>query len=146
MRGIMPIAMTAPLDQVKLWSGPSWCSNTAAARSSNSVLCDQARTTMSSVREWGNWPAVARKIIELHEFSPATKWMKAGADDFVPLTVPLRDTAKSPSLEVNDLIGRDGEIRTRDPLHPMQVRYQAAPRPDTDSMLHGRTFYDNFGV
>jgi hypothetical protein len=27
-------------------------------------------------------------------------------------------------------IGRDGEIRTRDPLHPMQVRYQAAPRPD----------------
>jgi hypothetical protein len=28
------------------------------------------------------------------------------------------------------MIGRDGEIRTRDPLHPMQVRYQAAPRPD----------------
>ena len=30
------------------------------------------------------------------------------------------------------MIGRDGEIRTRDPLHPMQVRYQAAPRPDTE--------------
>src|SRR5689334_7022565 len=27
-------------------------------------------------------------------------------------------------------MGRDGEIRTRDPLHPMQVRYQAAPRPE----------------
>ena len=27
-------------------------------------------------------------------------------------------------------IGRGGGIRTRDPLHPMQVRYQAAPRPD----------------
>ena len=27
-------------------------------------------------------------------------------------------------------IGRGGEIRTRDPLHPMQVRYQAALRPD----------------
>ena len=26
--------------------------------------------------------------------------------------------------------GRDVEIRTRDPLHPMQVRYQAALRPD----------------
>ena len=26
--------------------------------------------------------------------------------------------------------GRDGEIRTRDPLNPIQVRYQAAPRPD----------------
>ncbi len=28
------------------------------------------------------------------------------------------------------LIGRDGVIRTHDPLHPMQVRYQAALRPD----------------
>ena len=26
--------------------------------------------------------------------------------------------------------GRNGEIRTHDPLHPMQVRYQAALRPD----------------
>lgn len=28
--------------------------------------------------------------------------------------------------------GRGGGIRTRDPLHPMQVRYQAALRPDGD--------------
>jgi hypothetical protein len=27
-------------------------------------------------------------------------------------------------------VGRGGGIRTRDPLHPMQVRYQAALRPD----------------
>ena len=27
--------------------------------------------------------------------------------------------------------GRGGRIRTGDPLHPMQVRYRAAPRPDT---------------
>lgn len=26
--------------------------------------------------------------------------------------------------------GRDGVIRTLDPLHPMQVRYRAALRPD----------------
>ena len=26
--------------------------------------------------------------------------------------------------------GRGGGIRTRDPLHPMQVRYQAALRPE----------------
>ena len=26
--------------------------------------------------------------------------------------------------------GRNGEIRTHDPLHPMQVRYQAALRPE----------------
>jgi hypothetical protein len=30
----------------------------------------------------------------------------------------------------NDLIGRDGEIRTHDPMHPMHVRYQAALRPE----------------
>ena len=27
-------------------------------------------------------------------------------------------------------VGRAGEIRTLDPLHPMQVRYQTALRPD----------------
>src|SRR6266542_5956872 len=28
------------------------------------------------------------------------------------------------------LLGRDAGIRTRDPLNPIQVRYQTAPRPD----------------
>ena len=35
--------------------------------------------------------------------------------------------------EINGLFvlyGRDGVIRTLDPLHPMQVRYRAALRPD----------------
>ena len=27
--------------------------------------------------------------------------------------------------------GRGGEIRTHDPLYPKQVRYQAAPHPDS---------------
>ena len=27
-------------------------------------------------------------------------------------------------------VGRDAGIRTRDPLNPIQVRYQTAPRPD----------------
>ncbi len=30
--------------------------------------------------------------------------------------------------------GRDGVIRTHDPLHPMQVRYQAALRPDNAAL------------
>src|SRR3954464_4132310 len=30
----------------------------------------------------------------------------------------------------SEKIGRGERIRTSDPLHPMQVRYQAAPRPD----------------
>ena len=39
-----------------------------------------------------------------------------------------------------DYNGRGGGIRTRDPLHPMQVRYQAALRPDKPaSISEGRT-------
>ena len=36
---------------------------------------------------------------------------------------------------VLDLNGRGGGIRTRDPLHPMQVRYQAALRPDKPASI-----------
>jgi hypothetical protein len=32
-------------------------------------------------------------------------------------------------------IGRGEKIRTSDPLHPMQVRYQAALRPDTKGAI-----------
>ena len=34
------------------------------------------------------------------------------------------------SLDLCNFFGRGERIRTFDPLHPMQVRYQAAPRPD----------------
>ena len=37
---------------------------------------------------------------------------------------------KSPTLRVGLFFGRDGEIRTHDPLHPIQVRYRAALHPD----------------
>ncbi len=33
------------------------------------------------------------------------------------------------------IFGRDGGIRTHDPLHPMQVRYQAALRPDKNEII-----------
>ena len=36
-----------------------------------------------------------------------------------------------------DLSGRDGKIRTCDPLYPKQVRYQAALRPDLRQRLAG---------
>ncbi len=39
-------------------------------------------------------------------------------------------------------IGRDGGIRTHDPLTPSQVRYQAALHPDAESFL----FYKRFSV
>ena len=40
--------------------------------------------------------------------------------------------------------GRGGGIRTRDPLHPMQVRYQAALRPER--VAHYAAFEKNFPV
>jgi len=36
------------------------------------------------------------------------------------------------SADPRDTSGRGGGIRTHDPLHPMQVRYLAALRPDED--------------
>lgn len=53
-----------------------------------------------------------------------------------------------------DLSGRDGGIRTRDPLHPMQVRYQAALRPERERnysrkilVLHlQRHFFHEIGI
>ena len=42
--------------------------------------------------------------------------------------------------------GRGGGIRTRDPLHPMQVRYQAALRPDRRVLiLHQKFRFGNIG-
>ena len=38
---------------------------------------------------------------------------------------------KTGQRPVSLFFGRGGGIRTRDPLHPMQVRYQAALRPVT---------------
>jgi hypothetical protein len=44
--------------------------------------------------------------------------------------------------EGREKIGRGDKIRTCDPLHPMQVRYQAAPRPDRDRMIAQMGFED----
>jgi hypothetical protein len=44
---------------------------------------------------------------------------------------PQKDERASSCLLLTlESLGRGGGIRTRDPLHPMQVRYQAALRPD----------------
>src|SRR5262245_53842170 len=50
---------------------------------------------------------------------------------------PVRITAVADFVRVlyelvREGVGRDAEIRTRDPLNPIQVRYQAAPRPDRE--------------
>ena len=42
--------------------------------------------------------------------------------------------------EDTTLIGRGERIRTSDPLHPMQVRYQAALRPVDQANKYSRLF------
>ncbi len=42
----------------------------------------------------------------------------------------LKINKASSFLKALCYFGRDDKIRTCDPLHPMQVRYQAAPHPD----------------
>ena len=43
---------------------------------------------------------------------------------------PAKNSKAPDFSEALILLGRDGEIRTHDPLHPMQVRYRAALHPD----------------
>ena len=43
---------------------------------------------------------------------------------------PAKNNKAPDCSEALILLGRDGEIRTHDPLHPMQVRYRAALHPD----------------
>ena len=53
---------------------------------------------------------------------------------------PKKQKANSEELAyVLESIGRGGGIRTRDPLHPMQVRYQAALRPDKRAELYPKS-------
>ena len=51
----------------------------------------------------------------------------------------FRSSIKNPTaakwLDFLGIFGRGGGIRTRDPLHPMQVRYQAALRPDKREII-----------
>jgi len=35
---------------------------------------------------------------------------------------------------ITTYLSRDGRIRTGDPLNPIQVRYRAAPRPESDKL------------
>ena len=57
---------------------------------------------------------------------------------FEPLTRGLEGRCSSPS-ELLALNGRGDWIRTSDPLRPRQVRYQAAPRPDTSDSIEPHT-------
>ena len=50
--------------------------------------------------------------------------------------VPISRVASRKKMYLQStLIGRGEVIRTLDPLHPMQVRYQAALRPDRTSII-----------
>ena len=57
---------------------------------------------------------------------------KRHSDRDMPEEAPSRRRSNlDPAKGIGPIkIGRGDKIRTCDPLHPMQVRYQAAPRPD----------------
>ena len=51
----------------------------------------------------------------------------------------MKKASRNYSLEASDIrYGRCERIRTFDPLHPMQVRYQAAPHTDKLSIITRR--------
>ncbi len=63
------------------------------------------------------------------------------SDSYQKLNMPKKELGSVSALESanqedfnllirSNFFGRDGEIRTPDPLNPIQVRYQTALRPD----------------
>jgi hypothetical protein len=49
---------------------------------------------------------------------------------YVTIRVTIAISSQQHQPQLVDCNGRGGGIRTRDPLRPRQVRYQAALRPD----------------
>jgi hypothetical protein len=69
---------------------------------------------------------MARLFSMISGWEASTKSLSRGAAEafFMGATLKLRLASahkKSPTQSVRLLVGRDGEIRTHDPLHPMQV-------------------------
>jgi hypothetical protein len=54
---------------------------------------------------------------------------------FAPDIAFARESSLLVDWILRGVFGRDAGIRTRDPLNPIQVRYQTAPRPDRDGAL-----------
>lgn len=84
-----------------------------------------AVATSMSTRPQGKRRSPAATTPDLSDQSFGTK--QNGSDIRKLISLPL---FMQLSPQLLDSIGRDGVIRTHDPLHPMQVRYQAALRPD----------------
>ena len=59
----------------------------------------------------------------------AQHWRSRSGQTYIP-GHEMQKAALGGPVDSLGIIGRDGVIRTLDPLHPMQVRYQAALRPD----------------
>src|SRR5918996_285582 len=55
-----------------------------------------------------------------------------------PARYPTLSGDLTSSLQVLELVGRGGVIRTPDPLLPKQMRYQAAPRPDAPVVVSAK--------
>src|SRR3989337_3699992 len=63
-------------------------------------------------------------------FPSVVSAVKSGATS--PMRIAIRASMADGSGKG---LGRGGEIRTRDHLHPMQVRYQAALRPERSNLI-----------
>ena len=82
---------------------------------------------------------VGRSIVTKQRACPVLHTTGGAESGDLPRSSSLMGArADRPALKragLPDFVGRGEKIRTSDPLHPMQVRYQAALRPDVNSAL-----------
>ena len=82
--------------------------------------------------EQSNWPIRWQVDAAVHSRGYIAWWTISASTRITKMTSrrPTKRMLRS-RLAHFEVIGRGDKIRTCDPLHPMQVRYQAAPRSDT---------------
>ena len=76
--------------------------------------------------------------------------MVGGRHRGILCAVDCAQKEKGPGVESGPLFkgknGRRERIRTFDPLHPMQVRYQAAPHADEPLIIAGEKLISGLGI
>jgi hypothetical protein len=98
------------------------------------VRCTREKTSFSGLCFFGGKRCKARAARSKRELIEAIE----PAHNRVGRNTGMSAQTKTGQLLVKAepliVFGRDGGIRTHDPLHPMQVRYLAALRPDESKL------------
>ena len=105
--------------------------NGRASKGQAQGLCSENRGTIAKKP---NLPRFIPRFVP--RFRAGSQWARLSVASPETLDLPMKKASEYRYLEAFKLsYGRCERIRTFDPLHPMQVRYQAAPHTESSLEL-----------